>query len=206
MIHLAPVVHEPRHWLMGPVHYVRQDPLKWIPCWAGKHGDLFTIKSRLGAATIVADPELARQVLVDRYPHYLEKSRSYAVLRILMGNGLVTSSGEFWRGQRKLTQPAFHRRRLDAIFAMMVERSRRFAGQLAEAREPLDVAPLFSRLTLEIISRAMFSADVDASAGAVGRHIGTLNETALKMLAQPWRFFLPRSFPTPFTKTEYHAR
>ena len=206
MIRLAPAVHEPRHWLTGPVHYVREDPLKWIPYWAAEHGDLFTIKSRLGSATVVADPELARQVLADHYPHYIEKSRSYAVLRILMGNGLVTSSGEFWRGQRKLTQPAFHRRRLDAIFAMMVERSRHFAAQLAGVKEPVDVAPVFSRLTLEIISRAMFSTDVDASAGSVSKHIATLNETALKMLAQPWRFLLPRRFPTPFTRTEFHAR
>lgn len=207
MIRLAPPVTEPRHWMWGPVHYVRQDPLKWIPAWAKEHGDLFTLSSYFGSVTVVANPELARQVLVERYSHYLEKSRSYVVLRILMGNGLVTSSGEFWRGQRKLTQPAFHRRRLDAIFAMMVERSRSAADRLAEqAKEPVDLAPVFSHLTLEIISRAMFSTDVDASAGSVGRHIATLNETALKMLAQPWRFFLPRTFPTPFTKTEYGAR
>ncbi|WP_052573799.1 cytochrome P450 [Haloferula sp. BvORR071] len=206
MITLAPQVTEPRHWLMGPARYMRENPIKWIPQWTKEYGDLFTISSRLGGVTVVANPELARQVLAERYNHYLEKSRSYVVLRILMGNGLVTSSGEFWRGQRKLTQPAFHRRRLDAIFAMMVERSRAYANRLNSQQGELDIAPLFSQLTLEIISRAMFSTDVDASAGEVGRHIATLNETALKMLSQPWRFFLPRSFPTPFTKVEYGAR
>lgn len=206
MIQLAPAADEPRHWLMGPAYHAQRDPLKWIPRWAEKYGDVFTIGSPLGSATVVASPELARQVLADRYSHYLEKGRSYAVLRILMGNGLVTSAGEFWRGQRKLTQPAFHRRRLDAIFAMMVERSRHFAEELAAVREPVDVSPFFSQLTLEIISRAMFSTDVDSSAGSVGRHIATLNETALRMLRQPWRFFLPRTFPTPLTKTEFHAR
>ncbi|MCW1914615.1 cytochrome P450 [Luteolibacter sp. GHJ8] len=206
MIQLAPAADAPRHWLMGPAYYAQRDPLTWIPRWAEKYGDVFTIGSPIGSATVVASPELARQVLADRYSHYIEKGRSYAVLRILMGNGLVTSSGEFWRGQRKLTQPAFHRRRLDAIFAMMVERSRHFAEELVEAREPVDISPLFSQLTLEIISRAMFSTDVDASAGSVGRHVATLNETALRMLRQPWRFFLPRTFPTPFTKTEFHAR
>jgi cytochrome P450 len=206
MIQLAPAADAPRHWLMGPAYYAQRDPLTWIPRWAEQYGDVFTIGSPIGSATVVASPELARQVLADRYSHYIEKGRSYAVLRILMGNGLVTSSGEFWRGQRKLTQPAFHRRRLDAIFAMMVERSRHFAEELVEAREPVDISPLFSQLTLEIISRAMFSTDVDASAGSVGRHVATLNETALRMLRQPWRFFLPRTFPTPFTKTEFHAR
>lgn len=203
----APVVTAPSHWLMGGAAYFAQrDPLHWIPRWAEEYGDLYVISSRLGSATVVAHPDLARQVLVDRYRKYLEKGRSYAVLRLLMGNGLVTSAGEFWRGQRKLTQPAFHRRRLEAMFAMMVERSRAYAARLAGERRPLDVGPLFSQLTLEIISRAMFSTDVEDLAAQVSRHITVLNEAALRMLRQPWRFLLPRGIPTPFTAAEFHAR
>ncbi|WP_193214432.1 cytochrome P450 [Luteolibacter marinus] len=206
MIREAPLVTEPYHWLMGgAAYYAQRAPLKWIPRWAEDYGDVYTIGSRLGSATVVADPELARQVLVEKYKRYLEKGRSYAVLRILMGNGLVTSAGEFWRGQRKLTQPAFHRRRLDAIFAMMVERSRAYAARFG-GDGAVDVAPMFSQLTLEIISRAMFSTDVESEAAEVSRHITTLNETALRMLRQPWRFLLPRKFPTPLTAREFHAR
>lgn len=206
MIRLAPPALEPRHWLMGPAYFAQRDPLKWIPRWAEEYGDLFTINSPIGSATVVADPSLARQVLTDHYPRYVEKGRSYAVLRILMGNGLVTSAGEFWRGQRKLTQPAFHRRRLDAIFAMMVRRSREMAGRLAKDPQALDIAPVFSQLTLEIISEAMFSTDVKSDAALVGGYVATLNETALRMLREPWRFFLPRKFPTPITRKEFHAR
>src|ERR1051325_3994607 len=57
-----------------------------------------------------------------------------AMLRVLMGDGLVTSAGEFWRGQRKLVQPAFHRRRLDAIFGMMVERALECVDRSEERR------------------------------------------------------------------------
>lgn len=206
MIREAPLVTEPHHWLMGgAAYYAQREPLKWIPKWADQYGDVYKIGSRIGSAIVVANPELARQVLAEKYKRYIEKGRSYAVLRILMGNGLVTSSGEFWRGQRKLTQPAFHRRRLDAIFAMMVGRSEVYAERLGGSAG-VDVAPMFSQLTLEIISRAMFSTDVESDAAEVSRHITTLNETALRMLRQPWRFFLPRKFPTPFTATEFRAR
>lgn len=191
---------------MGPAYYAQREPLKWIPRWAAEYGDLYSITSPIGGAVVVATPELALQVLAEHYPRYLEKGRSYAVLRLLMGNGLVTSSGEFWRGQRKLTQPAFHRRRLDTIFAMMVRRSREMAERLAKAPRALDLAPVFSVLTLEIISEAMFSTDVKRDAALVGGYIATLNEAALRMLRQPWRFFLPRKFPTPITKKEFHAR
>src|SRR5262245_35013985 len=208
MASLPPLVTSPRHWLLGPAYYAQREPLRWFPKWIEEHGDVFRIVSPFGRATIVASPELARQVLIDRYTHYQRKSDAYTVLRILMGNGLVTSEGEFWRGQRKLVQPAFHRRRLDALFSMMVERvSDAVArlGRAAQSAEAVDFAPLLSQLTLDIISRAMFSSDVQGAAADVSRHIATLNEFALHMLRHPWLFLLPRRFPLPFTRKPVRA-
>jgi cytochrome P450 len=193
---------------MGPAYYAQRQPLRFIPKWIEEHGDIFRLKSPLGEATLVAGPELARQVLVDRAARYQQKSRSYAVLRILMGNGLVTSEGEFWRGQRKLVQPAFHRRRLDALFTTMVERVSHCVERLAPAAqsgEAVDFVPLLSQLTLDIISRAMFSSDVQGAAADVSRHIATLNEYALHMLRHPWMFLLPRRLPPPFNYGPYHS-
>src|SRR5690242_8192397 len=113
MAPLPPEITAPRHWLLGPAYYVQRQPLQWIPRWLSENNGIFRLRSFLGEATVIGRPDLARQVLVERYAKYHQKSRSYTVLRILMGNGLVTSEGEFWRGQRKLVQPAFHRRRLD---------------------------------------------------------------------------------------------
>ena len=208
MASFPPRVTSPSHWFQGPAYHVRHDPLRWIPQWFKDYGDIYSISSPLGQATVVGAPELARQVLVDRYPRYQQKSRAYAVLRILMGNGLVTSEGEFWRGQRKLVQPAFHRRRLDALFAMMVDRVTDCAARLAPvaaANGAVDVAPLLSQLTLDIISRAMFSSDVQGAAVDVSRHIAALNEYALRMLRRPWLFLLPRRFPTPFNYAQYRS-
>src|SRR5215213_5420456 len=179
---LPPLVTKPSHWLLGPGYYAQRDPLTWISKWIEQYGEVFRIKSPLGQATVVASPELARQVLAERYARYQEKSQSYMVLRILMGNGLVTSEGEFWRGQRKLVQPAFHRRRLDSLFAMMVERTNDFVARfraVADVGEAVDLATPLSELTLDIISRAMFRSDVQGAAADVSRHIAILNEYAL---------------------------
>lgn len=202
MPQLPPAVKSPGHWLLGPAYFAQRDPLRWLAQWIEEYGAIYRIKSPLGQAVIVSSPELARQVLVDRYSHYQQKSKSYIVLRILMGNGLVTSEGEFWRGQRKLVQPAFHRRRLDSLFSMMVERVSAALPWLNDAARqgpPIDFAPLLSQLTLDIISRAMFSSDVQNAAADVSRHIAILNEYALTMLRHPWMFLLPRSIPLPFT-------
>ena len=203
---LPPEVTSPRHWLLGAAYYVQRNPLQVVPRWIREHGDIFRVTSFLGQATMLGSPELVRQVLVDRAAHYQEKSRAYAVLRILMGNGLVTSEGEFWRGQRKLVQPAFHRRRLEGLFAMMVDRVSEAVVRLkpvAAAGQALDLAPLLSQLTLDIIARAMFSSDVQGAAAEVSRHIAILNEHALRLLRSPWLFLLPRRFPTPFTRVQY---
>ena len=208
MASLPPLVTEPRHWLIGPGYYAQREPLHWIPKWIEQYGEIFRIKSPFGQATIVASPELVRQVLVDRYSHYQQKSQSYIVLRILMGNGLVTSEGEFWRGQRKLVQPAFHRRRLDALFTMMVERTNDFVARFraaAESGQAVDLTTPFSELTLDIISRAMFSSDVQGAAADVSRHIAILNDYALHMLRHPWLFLLPKRIPTPFTYRPVHS-
>lgn len=199
---LPPLVTRPRHWLFGPVQAAQRDPLGQFPKWIEEYGDLIRLKGFLGQATIVGSPELAREVLVDRYNKYQQKSQSYIVLRILMGNGLVTSEGDFWRGQRKLVQPAFHRKRLEAIFGMMVERVRDLVTHLdeaASAKKAIDLTPYLSHLTLDVISRAMFSSDVQGAAADVSKHIHVLNEYALRMLKYPLLFLLPKRIPLPFT-------
>lgn len=199
---LPPLITKPRHWLLGPVYYAQREPLRQIPKWFQEYGDMPRLKGAIGQAVLIGSPELAHQVLVDRYSKYQKKSRPYVVLRILMGNGLVTSEGEFWRGQRKLVQPAFHRKRLDAIFSMMVERVTDLAarfGEIAPAQKPVDLTPHLSHLTLDIISRAMFSSDIQGAAADVSKHIHVLNEYALRMLRNPWLFLLPRRIPLPFT-------
>jgi cytochrome P450 len=199
---LPPLVMRPKHWLMGPIYYAQRDPLRQFPKWIEEYGDILRLKGAIGQAVILGSPELVKQVLVDRYAKYQQKSQSYIVLRILMGNGLVTSEGEFWRGQRKLVQPAFHRKRLDAIFGMMVERTLDTlanVGKVAASGKAFDIVPTLSHLTLDIISRAMFSSDVQGAASEVSRHIHVLNEYALRMLRNPLLFLLPKRIRLPGT-------
>lgn len=209
MLQSPPRITSPKHWLLGPAYYVRREPLKWIPQWIQDYGEICTIVTSLGQATVVASPDLARQVLADHYANYQQKSKAYMVLKLLLGNGLVTSEGEFWRGQRKLVQPAFHRRRLDALFAMMVERVTDCADRLAPlaaTKGVVDFSPLLSQLTLDVISRAMFSSDVQGAAADVSHHIAVLNEYALRMLRNPLLFLLPLTVPTPLSHRQVHSR
>ncbi|MCW1887365.1 cytochrome P450 [Luteolibacter flavescens] len=197
-----PVVDSPRHWLLGSAYYLRYDPQRWVPEWARRYNGLFMVQVPfVGEAAVVTSPELARRILVTKASCYQKKSRSYGVLRILMGDGLVTSEGALWKTQRKLVQPAFHPKRLDAIFSMKVDRTLHMLDELDEAGGSdtvVDLVQPLSRLTLDIISRAMFSSDSQGMARDVSDHIATLNEWALRALRHPWMLLLPRKLPLPF--------
>lgn len=70
MLPPPPIVRNPRHWFFGPAYYAQREPIRWITAWIQEYGDIFTITSPFGRATILADPELAHEVLVNRYARY----------------------------------------------------------------------------------------------------------------------------------------
>jgi cytochrome P450 len=128
------------------------------------------------------------------------------MLKLLLGNGLLTSEGDFWRKQRRLIQPAFHKQKLSELTAMMVKRAKAEVERLAkraESGEYFDVAPDMTALTLDIISEAIFSSGVDDKAELVSRQITLLNQYATDKLNSPIR--LPALFPTPGNIKERNA-
>src|SRR6266550_3151815 len=91
----------------------------------------------------------------------------------LVGNGLLTSEGDFWRRQRRLAQPAFHRQRISAYGDVMVEFTQRMISswQPGETRE---IHRDMMRLTLEIVARTLFNADVSGDADRVGKALSEI--------------------------------
>src|ERR1700729_3010096 len=80
---------------------------------AEQYGDLALIKFFRLQTLFINNPEYIESVLVTNYQKF-HKSPDYRALHLLLGNGLLTSEGEFWRRQRRLASPAFHRERICA--------------------------------------------------------------------------------------------
>lgn len=132
------------------------------------------VRARFGGdwPLLVRQPELIEQILVTRNRSFM-KDRVTRQLADLVGNGLLVSDGEFWRRQRRLAQPAFHRERIATYADGMVEVARRCAASWPEGQVP-DLHALLMRLTREVVATTLFSSAVAREADDVGESLETL--------------------------------
>ncbi len=194
-----------KHWLFGSGYMLREKAHEQIEKLVKQYGEIFSLSLPFNRIVIAAKPEYAQYVLVENNKNY-RKSLAYDMLRILLGNGLLTSEGDFWRKQRRLMQPAFHKQKLAELTDMMIKRTEREVERLrpkAKTGEYFDVGAEMTALTLDIISEAIFSNGVDGKEDFVAKQITLLNEYTTEKLNQPIR--LPASFPTPFNMRERKA-
>jgi len=112
----------------------------------------------------------------------------------LVGNGLVTSEGDFWRRQRRLAQPAFHRQRISSYGSVMVEYTNRAIAHW-QPGEQRDISRDMTRLTLEIVVKTLFNSDVSDDADHVGRTLSELVKPFASQATLKW--ILDNRLPTP---------
>jgi cytochrome P450 len=146
-------------------------------------------------ANFIYNPDDIESVLSTNARNFLKSMtlRSNFFQR-LVGNGLVTSEGDFWRRQRRLAQPAFHRQRISGYGDVMVEYSARAASSWKEG-ETRDIHRDMMRLTLEIVVKTLFDADISQDADNVGRILAQIVKPFSSQATLKW--ILDNRFPTP---------
>jgi cytochrome P450 len=111
---------------------------------------------------VINHPDDIKRVLLSNHRNYT-KGEGMDRVKILLGNGIMTSEGDFWRRQRRMMQPSFHRRVIDQFAGLIYEVNGKFAARWADkaARgEPVNVSDDTSELTLEIVLRSIFGSDL----------------------------------------------
>jgi cytochrome P450 len=173
-----------------------RDPLGLFLGARAEYGDV--VRFRFGPFDyyLVNDPDVVKHVLVDN-PKSYTKSRNYLGLKVVLGEGLLTSEGDHWRRQRKLAQPAFHRDKLAGFADQMSRATRdmltRWKGEDATASFCIHAEMM--RLTFRIVGLTLFSSDVDGDAKEVGHAL----EVAMHWANDYAESFIriPPSIPTP---------
>jgi len=159
-----------------------------------QYGDFVPVRFGLRRGVFINHPDYVETVLVTQSAKFI-KSLALRRSRRLLGNGLLTSEGEFWRRQRRLAQPAFHRQRIAAYAGTMVDATTQVIDEWRDGRT-VDAHAEMMRLTLDIVCDTLFGTDIGPRAAEVG-HAVTVGQQAFTRRIMTWRFFLPDTFPLP---------
>jgi cytochrome P450 len=179
--------------LAGSLKPFNDRRLDWLVETAREYGPVYSFRLGPRRCLLVSDPDLIEQVLVTDYKNYV-KHFGARLYRPLLGNGLVTSEGDFWLRQRKLAQPAFLKNRLPSYAPAMTELGEQTATGW-QAGKRVDVADEMSRLTGAIALRTLFGAGAIRDQEAYNRaHI-----TALEVIHERFRHLVrwPQWLPLP---------
>ena len=130
------------------------------------YGDVAYWKIGREHMALVSHPDMIRDLLVTHQKNF-RKGRGLEKMRMLLGNGLLTSEGDFHLRQRRLAQPAFHRQRIAGYGDVMTAYADRHAESWRDG-EVRDMAQDMMRLTLAIAGKTLFDADVENEAAEIG--------------------------------------
>jgi cytochrome P450 len=143
-----------------------RDPPAFLQTVAARHGDVAHIRWGFLHEYLLNHPELTRRVLVAEQSSFMKGQALQEAKRVL-GDGLLTSEGAHHRRQRRLLQPLFHGSRVEGYAATMAGCAERLSRRWREG-DVVDVHEEMARLTLTIVGRTLFSADVEAEAPEIG--------------------------------------
>jgi cytochrome P450 len=181
--------------LFGNVFEPRGDAIGYFTRCVREYGDIVFLRFLGVPMCFVNRPEYIESVLVTQHANF-EKSKDYRALRRVLGNGLLTSEGEFWRRQRKLVQPAFHQERIGAYAEVMVKFTGRMLASWRDGQS-LDIHEAMMRLTLDIVAKTLFDTDVSHETEDVHAALDILMGKFMRQAG--FAFLLPTSIPIPTT-------
>jgi cytochrome P450 len=169
----SPATHHPS--LLGPkapakplsffaaLRAMKDNPLTTIPVTAYEQ-PIWEAKGIFGKQLIVSDPAGIKRVLLDNVANYPKTALDVRILSTAFGDGLLTSEGDKWRAHRRVMSPSFDYRSIASYAPVITDaaQSRLEAWDAKGENAEIDIAREMVTLTLEVISRTIFSADSDA--------------------------------------------
>lgn len=180
-----------------------QDPLSFLRGLRERYGDIVTLPTVMGPWTMVFHPDGVRYIAQENHKNYRKGGPSDQVLRVTLGNGLLTNNGDSWLTQRRLIQRAFHRSRIAGFGQLMTSGAASWLEEThLDTSEPLDLFQQMSGLTLTIVCKALFGADMLPYKQRVFEALGTAIRLEARAMYMPGLIFLP----TPQRHRLYEAR
>lgn len=167
---------------------ILKNPLPFHQKNFDKLGDTFRLNLGFGNSVVFSrDPEFAIYALRDHQKNYRKTEIQTKDLAKYVGHGLLTSEGEEWKFQRKLIQPAFHRKNLYTLLDFMVEAIDKELERI-EVDKTIDIFPIFNDLAFKVVVKSLFSDAINSEEISRLQHITEETQKMLvKELRQPYK-------------------
>jgi cytochrome P450 len=183
-----------RGGLFGHLPELSQDPLGLFLRTTRTHGDFVQMRLGLSRTLLLGHPDLVEEVLVTR-SHDFRKNVAQRRLRTALGDGLMVSEGATWLRQRRLMQPAFHRRRIDGMAERMVTTVSN-AIDSWRSGETRDMYTEMKELTLKIAARCLLGIDISDDLDVI-RQSSAVMTAHLRSRLFSLMMLVPDAVPTP---------
>lgn len=180
----------------------RRDSLAYLQKATNEYGDIVYLRFGPQDVFFLNHPDYIKDVLVTNHQSFM-KGRALQRAKRLLGEGLLTSEGDFHRRQRRLAQPAFHRGRIASYGAVMTDYAARTAARWHDGAT-LDISQEMMRLTLAIVGKTLFDTDVEAEADEIGAALTSVMEL-FDFLLLPFSELLEK-LPLPHVRRFQKAR
>lgn len=169
---------------LGSTLDFKESPLEFAVYAQKAYGDV--VRFRVGPSTwyLVSDPALIMELMVDRAQEFRKPAVARRLWEKFLGNGVLTTEGEVWRRQTRLIRPAFKAGRIAAYGETMVAYTERLMADWAEG-EQVDIGEAMVSLTLEVVAKTLFDADVRHGSAKVGEAMRVLNVEMLNHIYFP---------------------
>jgi cytochrome P450 len=196
----------PGERFLGHANLLRVDPLGPFTRWCAEYGEAVTLRVPGEHMVLALHPEAVKHVLQSNAKNYTKQTRGFDKMRLFLGNGLVTSDGDFWKRQRRIAAPAFHRNRIegfaDTMTAATADMLARWATLPADA-PATDAGRELTTLTMRIASVTLLGKDLSGAADAVGDALQFLTLSTNDRITA--LFDIPLSVPTPENRRYHQA-
>ncbi len=181
---------------IGNLPEFARDPIKFVTRLQRDYGDVAAFSLMGTKSVLVSDPKEVDRVLLETGKRYDNGKNGGSVTQeTILGNGLVTSEGDFWKRQRKLIAPAFHHQNIKQYADLIVDCTQDMV-ETWQNDSVRDVHQDMMTLTQRIIMKALFDVDVRDNASEASEAFNAMMHSMGAELKGP-EAILPAFVPTP---------
>lgn len=180
---------------MGIVRAIKNinNPIPMVHSYMKKYGTTYGFNPIGGVAEFgitSADPDFIQHVLQKNNKNYRKSKIVTHTLGGYIGNGLLTSEGDYWLKQRRLIQPGFHRKKIAALIEIMntaIEETIQILDEAASTGDTIDIYKEMMHLAFKIVARSIFSTSMnEEEVQRLDEVISGVQEMVIKQIRQPY--------------------